>query len=181
MKVFKKTKDNDFTWSYGHVHPCCCLRFSEQATAPPRFVDTSTRVVASTFKNYKNHDSSNKNQQRRSSAPSTPAWHSICTVSSKLITQSAPSPLSSSDRNEASPSQKFKKRHLEKKKKGCLARCVLRDDHKAHFACGFHRRRFATRWCRPSCRPPHRQGHPGGLVMVCGTVLHFPPTDSAHR
>ena len=38
------TKDSNLSW-----RPCCCLRFSKQATAPS-FTDTSTRAVASTFK-----------------------------------------------------------------------------------------------------------------------------------
>ena len=43
--------------------------------------------------------------------------------------------------NEASPSDRFKKRQLEKKS---LARCVLRVAHKAHLTGGCHRRRSAT-------------------------------------
>ena len=45
MKLFRRTKDIDFSWGCGHVHPCCCLRFSKQTTAP--FVDTFSRAVAS--------------------------------------------------------------------------------------------------------------------------------------
>ena len=53
-----------------------------------------------------------------------------------------------------------------------LGTTVLRDDHKAHLACSCHRRRPATWWCRPSCRPPHRQGHPaGGLMTGHGTKI----------
>ena len=84
--------------------------------------------------------SRNKNPQLRS--PSTLAWLAICTFSLKLITQSAPSPMLSTDRNEASPSERFKKTPLEKK--NCLVRSVLPDNHKTHHACGFHRRHSAT-------------------------------------
>ena len=31
--VQNNTKDNEFSWGRGHVHPCCCLRFCQQATA----------------------------------------------------------------------------------------------------------------------------------------------------
>ena len=77
----------------------------------------STRAVASTFTNYKKNTGpyfkGNKDPQLRSSAQPTTA---CLDVSSKLITQSALSPLSSSDRNEASPSERFK-RQLEKKER----------------------------------------------------------------
>ena len=55
------------------THPCCCQHVQQlQKTAPQQ----------------------KQNAQLRSSAPSTPAWLSICAVSSKLLTHSAPSPLS---------------------------------------------------------------------------------------
>ena len=83
----------------GHVHPCC--RQDVQ------------KLQKAQLLNFKR----NKNAQLRSSAPSTPAWLSICAVSPKLLAQ--PSPLLSSDRSEALPSERLKKRQLEKKNLSC--------------------------------------------------------------
>ena len=109
-------------WGRWHVHQCCCLRIGKQATAPspPSLHSCCRQHVQKLQKPQLLISEETKNAQLRSSAQSTPAWLSICAVSSKLLTQSAPSPLSSSDRHDASPSERFKKRQLEKK-------TVLRD------------------------------------------------------
>ena len=83
---------------------------------PPVLLPSRSKITKTTAPHFKR----NKNPQLRSSAPPIPALLCICAVWSKLLTQLAPSPLSSSDRNEASPSERFKNRQLEK-------RTVLRD------------------------------------------------------
>ena len=112
IKLFRRTKDTEVSWGSGQVQPCCCLRFSKKATAPS-FVDTSTRAVASTFKNSKT--TAPQKKRKTHSFVQVHHRHLHGSASAMSPTQSAPSPLSSSDRNEASPSGRFKKRQLEKR------------------------------------------------------------------
>ena len=79
---------------------------------------------------------------------SAPAWHSICTVSSKLITV-----------GDASPSERFKKRQLER---GLSCEMTTRHTSLAGAIVVTPQLDGVV----PSCRPPHLQGHPSdGLVI----------------
>ena len=123
IRLFKRNKNSIAVGQWARP-PALSLCFDKQATAPS---DPSLHPCC------RQHvQKREKPEQLRSSAPSTPAWLSMCAVSSKLLTQSAPSPLSSSDRNEALPSKRFNKRQLEKKRLSC------------EMCLASHRRRSAT-------------------------------------